>query len=107
MRKNFQNGLRRNRNLKNYGLQNGTNRHGRIWVKRMLLRRAFKIAPGTGARYLFFGILSISSMLCSVPVYSQTQPAPTSPAITVMPGTQTFLVWGDLSFTLTGQCDAP
>src|SRR5260221_1024397 len=106
MRKNFQNGLRRNRNLKNYGLQNGTNRHGRIWVKRMLLRRAFKIAPGSVVRFLFFGILTISSMLCSFPVYSQTQPAPTAPAITVMPGTQTFVVWGDIRFTDPAQCDA-
>src|SRR5258707_11764406 len=72
----------------------------------MLLRRAFKIAPGSVARYLFFGILSISSMLCSFSVYSQTQPAPTAPAITVMPGTQTFVVWGDIRFTDPAQCDA-
>jgi hypothetical protein len=45
-------------------------------------------------------------MLCGFPVYSQSQPAPTAPAITIMPGTQTFVVWGDIRFTDPAQCDA-
>jgi hypothetical protein len=44
-------------------------------------------------------------MLSGFPLYSQSPPATTAPAITVMPSTQTFVVWGDIRFTDPAQCD--
>src|ERR1700722_17580093 len=59
--------------------------------------------------HLTHGLLSVILLLCSVlfgvPVYSQSQPTATAPAITVTPGTQTFVVWGDIRFTDPAQCD--
>jgi 3',5'-cyclic AMP phosphodiesterase CpdA len=44
-------------------------------------------------------------MVCGFPVYSQSQPPATPPAITVTPGTRTFVVWGDIRFTDPAECD--
>jgi hypothetical protein len=66
---------------------------------------ASQIAPRPVRSYLFFGILFVCSLLCGFRGYSQTPPVATPPAITVTPGTRTFVVWGDIRFTDPAQCD--
>jgi len=56
-------------------------------------------------RYSFPAIFLVAAVLCALPVYSQSQPAAASPAITVTPGTRTFVVWGDIRFTDPAECD--
>jgi len=53
---------------------------------------------------LFLAIL-LFSMSLGIPLYSQSQPATTAPAITVTPDTRTFVVWGDIRFTDPEECD--
>ena len=66
----------------------------------------FQIFPLHLAPYLPSTSLCIFLVFFGSPIYSQSQPAATAPAITVMPGTQTFVVWGDIRFTDPAQCDA-
>jgi hypothetical protein len=66
---------------------------------------AVQIPPRPLRRFLFFGILLVHLMLFGFRGYSQTPPAATPPAITVTPGTRTFVVWGDIRFTDPAQCD--
>ena len=71
----------------------------------MSFRWPAQIARWCAARYVFVGILFVSLMLCGFPVYSQSPAVETAPAIIVMPGTRTFVVWGDIRFTDPAECD--
>jgi acid phosphatase type 7 len=57
------------------------------------------------SRYLFSLLLLVCAMLCGLPVHSQSQQAAAPPAITVTPGTRSFVVWGDIRFTDPAECD--